>query len=86
MINFYHPQSQIVTKLKLRYNPNWPYAQLYTTACTISTLECVDRREGRYQTKTHGNLTSSEQSNDEVSGYSQVKTGGCVAAALCSQA
>ena len=30
MINFYHPQSQIVTKLKLRYNPNWPYAQLYT--------------------------------------------------------
>ena len=30
MINFYHPQSQIVTKLKLRYNPNWPYSQLYT--------------------------------------------------------
>ena len=26
------------------------------TACTLSTLECVDRRLGRYQIKTIGNL------------------------------
>ena len=28
---------------------------LNTTACTLSTLECVDRRLGRYQIKTIGN-------------------------------
>ena len=64
-----------------RYRGIRTYYRLYP-----KYIECVDRVQGRYQTKPNGNYYSSEPSDDEVLWYSQVKKSSCVATTLCSQA